>query len=632
MPLVLVVRQTADELSLASSRLDRLDSPSSLNNEWIRSRQSVATTYATARPSSGSVHRFLPSFLPSIHHSCYHHCPAHAIVAAGYRKIRVLRAIYFSYLSSNMVGPSMTLAVPDVPLLRLLLLDEDKDGDRERSNRGDAPDRPALRPPSLVVTDSPVCSSPFTNQEKETTKGLVVVNPPQGQLGSSALLPSICRADFGSTPVWSKAASQDGKKDSCRSSGESRKQDSSDRTTERGNHRVNNDFGNHQATHKANNDNNNNNNLGNNAAELHCTSTTTVVTLFSTTFEPFGESVFSEEKDSEETRSLSFALLEDVTAQTRSLIAPELLVRASKKKKWQWLWLRRRSTTMSSKNSNNNSSSRGLGSFRKRLSGRMLNTKGGRGPEEDIPTVNGESSSQPRARSSSPAPDERRTGPSSPPGSPRRRAGTVNSSSVMDPTKSPGGRRLNNNSSSLSRRSHSVPPEAEVETEPRGSAAGSSSTSGSGGGDSQAAASPPKRGRGGGGGGEQRPNVFQRLRERSRSRSRSRSRRSADERKEMLVAVTSCRSDGYYNQKAPGSTSKLPRKAPTNLKLFHELAVGVKDAYAAVGATPRKPSEVDAKNMSKQENEGNMVLWDFIGNLDFVSYLHCDSVCMTRYA
>lgn len=118
-----------------------------------------------------------------------------------------------------------------------------------------------------------------------------------------------------------------------------------------------------------------------------------------------------------------------------------------------------------------------------------------------------------------------------------------------------------------------------------------------------------------------RKNVFQRIRERSRSRSRSRRRGSgkggsdsdAEESREMLVAVTSCRSDGYYNQKAPGSTSKLPRKAPTNLKLFHELAVGVKDAYLAVGATPRKPEEGDA------QYEAKTTLWEYIGNLDFVS-------------
>jgi hypothetical protein len=123
--------------------------------------------------------------------------------------------------------------------------------------------------------------------------------------------------------------------------------------------------------------------------------------------------------------------------------------------------------------------------------------------------------------------------------------------------------------------------------------------------------------------GRGRSNVFQRLRERSRSRSRSRgaaARNHREQRKEMLVAVTSCRSDGYYNQKAPGSASKLPRKAPANLKLFHELAVGAKDAYAAVGATPRKPNEEEAANMGREEYEGKMVLWDFIGNMDFVSF------------
>jgi hypothetical protein len=118
--------------------------------------------------------------------------------------------------------------------------------------------------------------------------------------------------------------------------------------------------------------------------------------------------------------------------------------------------------------------------------------------------------------------------------------------------------------------------------------------------------------------GRGRPGIFARIRERSRSRSRSRSRKSVNN-QEMLVAVTSCKSDGYYNQKAPGSTFKLPRKAPTNLKLFHELAVGVKDAYAAVGATPHKPTEEDKKAMKPAALEGATVLWDFVGNLDFVS-------------
>jgi hypothetical protein len=95
----------------------------------------------------------------------------------------------------------------------------------------------------------------------------------------------------------------------------------------------------------------------------------------------------------------------------------------------------------------------------------------------------------------------------------------------------------------------------------------------------------------------------------------------------MLVAVTSCRSDGYYNDKAPGSTSKLPRKAPTNLKLFHELAVGVKDAYVAVGARPQKPSDSDKATMDSREFEARLILWNFVGNLDFVSAEKSFSVC-----
>ena len=120
---------------------------------------------------------------------------------------------------------------------------------------------------------------------------------------------------------------------------------------------------------------------------------------------------------------------------------------------------------------------------------------------------------------------------------------------------------------------------------------------------------------------ESKPSMFQRVRERSRSRSRSRkdSQMSDATRKDMLVAVTSCRSDGYYNQKAPGTVSKLPRKAPTNLKLFHELAVGVKDAYAAVGETPQKPDAEKTPNMSREELDARMALWEFVGNLDFVS-------------
>jgi hypothetical protein len=55
------------------------------------------------------------------------------------------------------------------------------------------------------------------------------------------------------------------------------------------------------------------------------------------------------------------------------------------------------------------------------------------------------------------------------------------------------------------------------------------------------------------------------------------------------VTVTSCRSDAYHDQRAPGATSKLPRRAPSALKTFHELAVGIKDAYEAGGCVPSRP-------------------------------------------
>lgn len=115
--------------------------------------------------------------------------------------------------------------------------------------------------------------------------------------------------------------------------------------------------------------------------------------------------------------------------------------------------------------------------------------------------------------------------------------------------------------------------------------------------------------------------VFQRLRDASRSRSRSRARNdSSMSEKPILVAITSCRSDAYYNQKAPGSTSKLPRKAPSNLKLFHELAVGIKDAYAAVNQTPERPEDTD------ELLHGKKALWEFFGNLDFVSIIRFLSI------
>ena len=118
-----------------------------------------------------------------------------------------------------------------------------------------------------------------------------------------------------------------------------------------------------------------------------------------------------------------------------------------------------------------------------------------------------------------------------------------------------------------------------------------------------------------------------------RSLSRSRSARSSsgasallseaddEAHRPLLVAVTSCRSDAYHHQKAPGTTSKLPRKAPSALKMFHELAVGLKDAYEAVGATPTNPADDDEEDENydpAEIKEAKQTLWDFMGNLDFL--------------
>lgn len=96
----------------------------------------------------------------------------------------------------------------------------------------------------------------------------------------------------------------------------------------------------------------------------------------------------------------------------------------------------------------------------------------------------------------------------------------------------------------------------------------------------------------------------------------------------MLVAVTSCKSDAYYAQKAPGAISMLPRKAPSALKTFHELAVGMKDAYEAVGATPVKvdPDSQEFHALPKRDQEGKTVLFAFMENINFVS------ICFILYA
>mmetsp|Transcript_30064 Transcript_30064/g.33319 ORF Transcript_30064/g.33319 Transcript_30064/m.33319 type:complete len:203 (-) Transcript_30064:322-930(-) len=107
---------------------------------------------------------------------------------------------------------------------------------------------------------------------------------------------------------------------------------------------------------------------------------------------------------------------------------------------------------------------------------------------------------------------------------------------------------------------------------------------------------------------------------------RSRSRRRRTTRGSSLLAiVTSCRSDSSYDHKVPGSTSKLPGKAPSNLKLFHELAVGIKDAYTAVGEMPKRLDE--SQEINTLDTKGRAILRNFFENIDFLlGFVHEVSV------
>ena len=58
------------------------------------------------------------------------------------------------------------------------------------------------------------------------------------------------------------------------------------------------------------------------------------------------------------------------------------------------------------------------------------------------------------------------------------------------------------------------------------------------------------------------------------------------------------------------------------LYCFDILAIGIKDAYLAVGKTPKNPNDEESEGgneRSAAEKEGRRVLWEFIGHLDFVS-------------
>mmetsp|Transcript_40424 Transcript_40424/g.79103 ORF Transcript_40424/g.79103 Transcript_40424/m.79103 type:complete len:1645 (-) Transcript_40424:50-4984(-) len=99
----------------------------------------------------------------------------------------------------------------------------------------------------------------------------------------------------------------------------------------------------------------------------------------------------------------------------------------------------------------------------------------------------------------------------------------------------------------------------------------------------------------------------------SRSRSRSQGRNQA-----QLVFVTSRRSSKYKNA---GTTSRLDKRAPAALKTFHELAMGIKDAYEATGTAPKVPCHNDQEGNCDQistNNGASMSICEFLGNLDFL--------------
>ena len=140
---------------------------------------------------------------------------------------------------------------------------------------------------------------------------------------------------------------------------------------------------------------------------------------------------------------------------------------------------------------------------------------------------------------------------------------------------------------------------------------------------------------------------------------------SNNHKQDIIITVTSARSDAYHENRM--NTVKLPRKAPSALKTFHELALAVKDAFLAGGCMPVKPgsfaggdtnnnnngggenedadnnaddesgnittgnNNTDNKNNIKQPEDPatkqNRILYDFLSNLDFLLAL-CDEVAI----
>ena len=302
--------------------------------------------------------------------------------------------------------------------------------------------------------------------------------------------------------------------------------------------------------------------------------------------------------------------LENVTAQSRSLIPPELLKPPRPKRTIPLVSVSRlqknkMATAVTTSSNNNMSTGSNSGRFRRKISG-LNKTKKDKPENRD---EDDDAAPPPRPVNKHHASGDR--GPSGPQESTQQRRS---------------GRPPSPNDEPAMSRAKSLNEVPEIMTVGSEETPVKSNRSGR-------SQSPPPESRG-----RARPGLVERIRSASRSRSRSRSRRemeSHEDGKSILIAVTSCKSDAYHNQKAPGSTSKLPRKAPSNLKLFHELAVGVKDAYVAAGETPTRPDPEEwSKHMSKKEIAGRTVLWEFLGNLDFVSIssLFCCCWNRTRYS
>ena len=85
--------------------------------------------------------------------------------------------------------------------------------------------------------------------------------------------------------------------------------------------------------------------------------------------------------------------------------------------------------------------------------------------------------------------------------------------------------------------------------------------------------------------------------------------------KPIIVAVTSCKSASYNKHKPLSKViEQLPNKAPSVLKMFHELAIGVIDAYEASGIM-----NMGNNCQNSGGDGGGSIVGEFLSNVNFVS-------------